>query len=213
MTHFVVGQIVRLERGWTPLQILEIKDDKIRAKYCGEHHWDIPICDFKEPHYACNTQTRRINERYGFIPWDGSLRNLSFNKAAYSKSLNPEDTTPMATPQFMLKKVRGATNAIIGTFIGRMSNGAMVLEMSDGSLRAEHEDNLKPYYERAMLVKSVSSNYRCNYIVPYGAKLKEGDLIVSDSDNIYRVLKMDVEGPGTNIKGIFQGKKLKATDI
>lgn len=245
--QFEVGQIVRLKRGNTPMQIIKIIDtpnrmSRIIAKYC--HNYTVLITDFLNPTLATATYTRDADQ---FIHWHGDMpkyamnmhlvgqimmyiayreanhqacliSELDFKKFMTGMTQGTQVICDAPTPkQYMLKRVRGAVTAVIGDHIATTRTGLYVLEMTDGEVITMHPDNLQPYERKSHRVIHVvsakpRSAYACYYSVPLESDLKEDDLIMSDSGNIYRVVMSDVQRP-VNIKAPFKGKKIVTEDL
>ena len=202
---FYIGQIVRLERGWTPMQIILISGGKIRAKYCGDSHYHgVTMEDFKNPMYADSCQTRAINQQYGFVPWDKPLlEKFTYNRAGYNKYLRLSGEANMKR-QFLLRKVRAGVVNVIGTQVGETSDGKIILEFVDGRIEVHPMENLREFKQRAMRVRSVTTARDFYFYVDADAQLEVKDLIISDDGVIFSVVDPDFDyqrPPGQYFKG------------
>lgn len=228
---FVVGDLVRLRFGHTPLQVIQVyRDGRIRAKYC--HKYQVTNTNFKFPQEAMACVTRQGNSEFVF--WDGykphymnqmaydyrhNVANGSMGQFLYLGMDMVQDQVDKANEgkkavekKYILKRVRGDVTAIIGTLIGHASQGRLVLEFTDGRVEAVPPSLVKPYGERVIRVKAVKGSYQCCYIIPDTAKVHDDDILLSDSGNLYRVINENVTEP-TCVKGPFKGKKMISTEL
>lgn len=178
------------------------------------------------PKYAMNRDLVDLIQKY--IRWRVDTRMSSLISTEDFKTYQklttafeqrqPQMICDAPTPkQYMLKRVRGAVTAVIGDHIATTRDGHFVLEMSNGTVNVVHPGDLQSYEPKTHKVIHVvsakpRSAYSCYYSVPLDSTLKEDDLIMSDTGNIYRVLMTDVQR-SVNIKAPFKGKKIVTEDL
>lgn len=209
---FIAGDLVRLQFGRTPLQVLAVfPDGRVRAKYC--HNSRVEANDIKSPLLAHGCQTRNHAE---FVFWDGK-KPYGMNQGFYdNRHIMPrilqqkEEEMPL---KYMPLRIRGNQTHIIGTVVGSTLNGRKILEFGDGRIEAFYDSEIRLYQERVIQVVSLKNDtYTCFYRVPALAEIHVDNLLMSDSGNVYRVIHNNVTRDA-RIKGAFKGKRLLTKDI
>lgn len=184
---FKVGDEVRLIRGWTRMIVIGLTpDNEIIAKY--DHgtndYWNqVTLEDYKYPELAHNTYTRPQN---GFVAWDG--------KPAERMPNNQYNIT------------RGAYKGSRGTFLNKTSTGKFVLELTNGIVVRVAANSVSEVVPFTFEAKAIANNYRCTYEAPEGSVIREGDLLMSNSGNVYAVLRTNTKSRCP--KSIFAGRRL-----
>lgn len=184
-TMFKIGDEVRLVRGWSRMIIIGFTDDgQVIAKYDrGDNSYcGVTKEDFKNPLNACS---KYIRDREGFVPWDG---------------VSPTKPT---TPNYIITK--GEYKGKKGTFMGVTSRGKNVLVLENDEVITINSKSIEEIKLNTFSVKAVNTNYRCSYIVPQGYTICKGDLLVSDSGNLYFVTQINTKN--TNPRGVFSGAR------
>lgn len=182
---FPLGTVVRLRRGWTPLVVIDhLTGDQIRAKYANHDHYPVTAKDYEEPCCAMSTQRRHFSE---FVPWDGEpISKVHFLMPNRYKSRSMPD--------------------VYGTFLNTTSRGDIVIEDDQGGIHVLSPSDAARDIPFTFEAKSVNSSYRCDYTLPKGVSVDVGDLLLSSTNNLYVVTKLDTER--TNNKGEFKGHRI-----
>jgi len=187
---FKIGDEVRLVRGWTRMIVIGITpDNEIIAKY--DHgtndHWNqVTLEDYKNPECAHLTYTRPMS---GFAAWDG--------KPA-------ERMHPMPNNQYNI--TRGAYKGSCGTFLNKTSTGKFVLELTNGDVVTVAAKSVSEVVPFTFEAKAIANNYRYTYEAPEGSTICEGDLLMSNSGNVYAVLQTNTKSRYP--KSVFAGRRL-----
>lgn len=205
---FAVGELVRLKRGWTMMQVIWVSPcmNRIRAKYANNSYYPVTSFDFEAPFAACSCQTRANGE---FVYWDKPICNASYyNREYYRKSGEPK------VKQFMLKTARAnrPTSDIIGTHVGTTKEGLMILEFRDGYLETHVMDNLREFKQRGIKLRAANNGREYYFLISEGAQLSNDDLVVSEEGSIYTVVDANFDyqrSPST----WFKGKRLVTQDF
>ena len=173
-----VGDIVRLAKGWTPMTVIGLTpDDQVIAKYGTNPDRE----DLRHPEYALSTYTR---PHFGFVQWDGKPVKANIMTKRY--------------------QVIGAST--IGTFMQVTAQGRFALEFDDGSVAAFHPSDLMEVVPKTFAVKAVGgSNYKTHYILPEGVEIKKGELLLSNSGNLYTVTEIDTRNQSARV---FEGQRV-----
>lgn len=181
-----VGDVVRLNRGWTPMIVLHIQDDgELWAVYASRHQY-YPIT---REHYADWRHAYSYHRPCsGFTAWDGEPINTDWNY------LMPRRYRTIKGP------------AAVGTYLNTTTAGHYALELDNGEVMAFKPEHLEEDIPDTFRVKSTSNNYSCHYEVPRGVNLNPGDVLISESNNVYVVLETDTKN--RNPKGVFKGRRL-----
>lgn len=181
-----VGDIVRLNRGWTPMVVLHIDTDgELWAVYAyrkNRHH--ITRWHYENYHKACSHH-RHYTE---FSKWGYDLINTEWSY------LMPRRYRTIKSP------------IIIGTLMSTTSQGDMVLELDNGCVQAFNPNYLEEDIPDTFRVKATANNYSCHYEVPPGVNIAVGDVLISDSANVFVVLEINTKN--RNPKGVFKGSRL-----
>lgn len=188
---YKIGDEVRLKRGWTRMVVIGFTSSGVMiAKYDSEdYHIDrrVKDSDFANPKFASGTKKRYPNE---FVKWNGPPAT----KVYYT----------MATKIFKINA--GTFTGLRGTFLNHTSNGDFVLELENGEVRSFHPSIVEEVIPFTFRAKSIANNYRCTYVAPAGSTINVGDILISDSGNVYCVLETNTKEPVT--KGVFTGRRL-----
>ena len=190
---FKVGDLVRLIRGWTPMVIIQIKDGQILAKYANNSYHPVTQEDFRNPCYCGTTSTYRRPLK-GFVHWDGTP--FPENKRVYPMARRYR--TLIGTPQ-------------VGTYLNTTSSGTFVLEMDSGAIGTYNPQQLEEDIPETFRVKATANNYSCHYEAPFGSSIQVGDVLVSDSSNVYVVLEVGTKS--RNPKGTFKGRRIQTSAL
>lgn len=186
---FKVGDEVRLKRGWTRMVVIGLTpDNEVIAKYDhGNNYWNqVTLQDYKNPEQSTNTYTR---PQRGFEAWDG----------APAKRMHP-------MPKANYNVTRGIHKGSRGTFLNRTSTDKYVLELENGDVVTVTAESVSEIVPFTFHVKALASNYRCSYEAPEGSTIRVGDLLVSESGNLYAVLRIGTKC--SNPKAVFAGTRL-----
>jgi hypothetical protein len=178
-----VGDVVRLNRGWTAMIVLHITpDNEVWAKYASrDKHWPITEQTYEDWRSAYSYH----RDMSGFTAWDGEPINEEWN-------------------HIMPQRYRNHAGTIKGVLQGKTSNGMMILETDSGNITTFQPHELVEDLPDTFRAKAVSGgHYTCHYIAPTGVQIYLGDILVSDSGNMYRV--MDVNTKARSNKGVFKG--------
>lgn len=190
-----IGDEVRLRRGWTRMVVIGFTSSGVLiAKYDAESYSEmnrVHDSDFANPQYASGTKKRYPNE---FVKWDGAPAT----KVYYTMSKSYYITS-------------GLCRGLTGTLLNTTSDGALALELSNGDVRAFAIHNLKEIVPFTFRVKSIANNYRCTYEAPAGTTINVGDLLVSNSGNVYCVLETNTKERTS--KGTFAGRRLVQEEL
>lgn len=170
---FMIGDRVRLARGWTVMCVIHI-DDKgnVRAKYANKHYNPVTKEDFDDPEYAESCYTRHFS---GFVPWDGNPKEgyIQMPKLNYK------------TPDGSLVSIRGNNK-----------DGAKICEFEDGSVGVFQISELVELIPYTITVKN-------HYGSAYDVQVDEdsgfvrGDVLVSDTGEMYAVTRLDSKSKRT----------------
>jgi uncharacterized protein YodC (DUF2158 family) len=182
----IVGSHVRLNSGWTRMVILSIDSSgKCHAAYWHKNY---------QPKFAWFENPREYSDQHrhisDFTNWDGH---------PLARQLNEE--FPM-NPRFQMNS--GALRC--GTYLTRTSNGDFVLEMDDNVVESFNPSELMEIIAYTAKVQSVKSSYTCEYSFAQGITVYEGELLISDSGNMYKVMKTNTMC--RQVKKQFKGRRL-----
>ena len=187
-----IGDYVRLSRGWTRMVLIgETSNGYLLAQYDNNPMWSPVVQDSFEQPDIYKDQKRHRSDPYGFVPWDGApnLNQKWTLTMDYQVINNPNQT---------------------GTQVGRTKDGMTILEFDDGSIDYFAADEIERVYPYTIHVKGVNSrSYDCHYIVPRNA-VKVGEMILSDSGNLYTVVKLDTKKPSAKV---FKGKRVVTQEL
>lgn len=176
-----VGDIVRLAKGWTPMTVIGLTpDDQVIAKYGTNPDRE----DLRHPEHALSTYTR---PHFGFVQWDGEPLKANI----------------------MAKRYQVIGTSTIGTFMQVTAQGRFALEFDDGSVAAFHPSDLNEVVPKTFAVKAVGgNNYKTHYILPEGVEIKKGELLLSNSGNLYFVTEIDTRSLSARS---FEGQRVFLT--
>lgn len=165
---FMIGDRVRLARGWTVMCVIHI-DDKgnVRAKYANKHYNPVTKEDFDDPEYAESCYTRHFT---GFVPWDGNPKEgyIQMPKLNYK------------TPDGSLVSIRG-----------RNKDGAKICEFEDGSVGIFQSSELEEIVPYTILVQGFTySRERAHVEVDEALDIVVGDILLSNRGEFYSVLEL-----------------------
>lgn len=170
---FMIGDRVRLARGWTVMCVIHIDDDgNVRAKYANKDYNPVTKEDFADPEYAESCYTRHFS---GFVPWDGNPKEgyIQMPKLNYK------------TPDGSLVSIRGNNK-----------DGAKICEFEDGSVGVFQISELVELIPYTITVKN-------HYGIAYDVQVDEdsgfvrGDVLVSDTGEMYAVTRLDSKSKRT----------------
>lgn len=183
---FNIGDVVRLNRGWTPMIILHIEPcGEIWAVYASRNHF-YPI---KPWHYEDWRHSYSYHRpKNGFTLWDGDPINYDWNY------IMPNRYKSLTQPH------------ISGVFLNTSSSGQIIIETDHGEiivLGAQDAARDIPY---TFQVKATNNSYTCHYTLPDGASVSQDDLLISKSGNIYVVKAVNTEHMSP--KGQFKGHRV-----
>lgn len=173
-----VGDIVRLAKGWTLMTVIGLTpDNKVIAQYGANPFPE----DLRHPECAHSTYTR---PHYGFVRWDGK---------------------PVKGPT-MSKRYQLIGSSMIGKFMQLTTQGLMALEFDDGTVGAFEPHQLVEVVPKTFAVKAVGgNNYKTQYLLPEGVEIKKGELLLSNSGNLYTVTEIDTRSQSARV---FEGQRV-----
>lgn len=186
-----IGDIVRLNRGWTPMCVIGFDNDgEVMASYFNYSGGSQP-CSITQKSYK-NPQDfyDYIRPHNGFIVWDG-------------------DHFKMKVPKPMPQQFKTTGRFVeFGTFLSQTSSGDVVLEMANGEVKVFKPSDIQENIPYTFEVKSVGQHhYKCHYSLPDGVTgVTKNDMLLSDSGNAYVVVRTDTAY--RNPKGVFKGTRL-----
>ena len=171
-----VGDIVRLAKGWTPMTVIGLTpDNEVIAQYGTNPDRE----SLRHPERALSTYTR---PHYGFVQWDGK----------------PVKAIPMA------KRYQLIGSPMIGTFMQLTTQGLVALEFNDGTVGAFEPHQLVEVVPKTFAVKAVGgNNCKTQYVLPEGVESKKGELLLSNSGNLYTVTEIDTRSQSARV---FEGQ-------
>ena len=182
---FKIGDVVRLNRGWCPMIVLNVDEMGVWAVYArrtNEYH-------ITRWHYANWREAHSYNRlSSGFTAWDGVPINTDWN------FIMPRRYRAIKGPAFA------------GIYMNTTSAGDMVLELDNGEVKVFKPHHLEEDIPDTFRVKATANNYSCHYEVPPGVDIKVNDVLISDSSNVYVVI--ETETKNRNPKGIFKGRRV-----
>ena len=197
---FQVGDIVRLNAGWTAMVVLGFNSKgQIFAQYCEERHirWN-PITQDNYDNPEDYKDYCRMPK--GFVLWDGEPLKHKVYKPMPSK----------------YKVINHSTqyDGLTGTYLSRTLDGSrFVLQFPSGKIKDFGTDQLIEDIPYTFLVRSMNTpnrHYTCTYALEDNQSVSVGDILLSDSDNIsgniFRVETLNTKEK--NHKGIFKGHRL-----
>jgi uncharacterized protein YodC (DUF2158 family) len=186
---FRVGDVVRLNRGWTPMIVLDIEDDgSVLAKYASNPSYPVCRWDYENPRDACH-----YDRHYsGYTAWDG----------------RPISKEHLTMPR-RYRTISGPKE--VGTYLNTTTAGAFVLELDGGRVATFDPRDLEEDIPDTFRVKAMANNYSCHYEMPEGVTIGRGDILVSDSANIYVVVETNTKN--RNPKGVFKGSRLVKEEL
>jgi len=188
---FHIGQVVRLNRGWTPMIVIGIESTgRIIAKYANNEYYPVTQQDFENPYTACSTQKRHHS---GFTAWDGKPINMKVHATM--------------TNRFKSRSMPD----VAGSFLNTTSRGDIVIEDDKGGIHVLSPNDAARDIPFTFEVKAAHNNYRCHYTLPDGASVDIGDTLVSKSGNFYNVIAVDTEH--SNPKGKFKGHRVVKQEL
>jgi hypothetical protein len=195
-----IGDVVRLNRGWTPLIVLSVSTtDRVIAKYANSKFNPVVKRDYNEPERAHGTQIRLGKE---FTAWDRKPITQGFN---YIMSHTPTATTPREYETIH------PIPYTIGVYLTKTSIGNIVIETRGGQVKTFKPEELKEVFPITFKVKGINSMYSCHYKIPPNVFIQKGDILVSESNNIYIVEEVDTRF--THSKGVFVGRRLITSEL
>jgi len=182
-----IGDVVRLNRGWTPMIVLHIEDNgELWAVYASRDNY-YPITEW---HYKNYREAYSYHRHHtGFTEWDG-------------KPIIKEWNYLMSRRYRFIKQPH-----IVATYVGITAQGNYILEFPNGSVSAYPLADLEEDFPNTFSVKSFHNNHKTTYQVPEVIQnIQVNDVLVSDSGNLYIVTAIDTKNPYP--KGIFKGRRI-----
>lgn len=181
------GDVVRLNRGWTPMIVLYVDPDgEVWAVYASRSP-DYHITE--EHYYFWNIYAQTNRPMSGFTLWDGAPINLEWNYI-------------MTNRYKSIKKPH-----VSGVFLNTSSQGKIIIETDIGDIVVLDPEDATRDIPTTFRVKGMGSNYyTANYILPDGVDIAEGDMLISETNNVYVVTEMNTEA--LNNKGLFKGSRV-----
>ena len=173
-----VGDIVRLAKGWTPMTVIGLTpDNEVIAQYgTNPDHKDL-----RHPERALSTYIRPHD---GFVQWDGA---------------------PVKGPT-MSKRYQLIGSSMIGKFMQLTTQGLMAIEFDDGTVGAFEQHQLVEVVPKTFAVKIVGAGgYKTHCIQPQGVEVKKGELLLSNSGNLYTVTEIDTRSKSAYV---FEGQRV-----
>ena len=173
-----VGDIVRLVKGWTPMTVIGLTpDNEVIAQYGTNPDHE----DLRHPERALSTYT---HPHYGFVQWDGKPVKANL----------------------MAKRYQLIGSPMIGTFMQLTTQGLVALEFDDGTVGAFEPHQLVEVVPKTFAVKAVGgNNYKTQYLLPEGVEIKKGELLLSNSGNLYTVTEIDTRSQSARV---FEGQRV-----
>lgn len=219
-----VGDAVRLKKGWTKMWVVKVTHDMAYATYAsGCKSCVNPPMDPNFYDYA-----RHFRE---FVIWnpndpeakvDHSAREhcVCGRDADCSQAIDNAFNKPHAEGEsaMVTKKPNDLYETLerkprYGTFITTNSVGQLVLEMKGegGRVEAFDEDKIRKVVPYTFEASCATANHRRAHYVGNPGDVKVGDVLVSESGNIYyvRAINTGSESP----RKVFRGSKLTAKPV
>jgi hypothetical protein len=174
-----MGDIVRLAKGWTPMTVIGLTpDNEVIAQY-GTNPYQ---SDYDRPDLAISTYTR---PHYGFVQWEGK---------------------PVKGVIKMAKRYQLIGSSMIGKLMQLTTQGLTALEFDDGTVGAFEHHQLVEVVPKTFAVKAVGgSNYKTHYLLPESTEVKKGELLLSNSGNLYTVTEIDTRSQSARA---FEGQRV-----
>lgn len=183
-----VGDVVRLNRGWTPMIVLHIsEDEELYAIYArrNDDHYPITLRHY-ENYRDAYSYHRHTSE---FTAWDGKPINTEWNYI-----MTRRYRTTQGTPQ-------------AGVYMNTTSNGDVILEMDiTREIKTFNPLHLEEDIPDTFRVRNTVNNYSYHYEVPSGVDVQVGDVLITDNNNI--VIVLETKTKSRNHKGLFNGRRL-----
>jgi hypothetical protein len=186
-----VGDVVRLNRGWSPMVVLHVTDSgEVWAIYARKHE-RFPLTRWHYTNWKGLASYHR--PQCEFTVWDGEPINKEWN------FFMPRRYITIKGPVFS------------GVFMNTTSNGDMVLELPSGDVKAFPASYLEEIVPNTFRVQSMANSYSCHYIAPDNVLILTGDILLSNSANVYVVKETNTKN--TNPKGVFKGRRLVTEEL
>ena len=181
-----IGDIVRLNRGWTPMIVLHIDNGgELWAVYARRDDYS----HITRWHYQNYRDAYSYHRHHtGFSKWDGKPINTDWNYIMPRR----------------YRTIKGPAAA--GIYMNTTTAGDMVLELDSGDVQVFKPHHLEEDLPDTFRVKATANNYSCHYEVPRGSEIRFHDTLISDSGNVYLVMELDTKN--RNPKGVFKGRRL-----
>lgn len=183
---FMVNDVVRLARGWTPMTISYISPrGEITAHY-GLQTFD-PDGE-RDPNVPTSSYTRPAS---GFAWWDGEVfpgRNMPLTRR-YTINAQPNQ---------------------IGQLTGFTSNDFHILEMETGEVKVFGENEITEIKPFSFNVRFQNGSTACFTFEDPNKRVSLTDVLVTDTGDICTVIKVDV---GAKAPKNFSGRRLITSEI
>ena len=190
---FQLGDVVRLNRGWSPMIVIRIHNNgEITAKYATHDCYPVTPEDYLKNRWSSSSSTY-TRFQSGFTAWDGApISKVHYRMTNRYKSKSMPDVS--------------------GRFLNTTYNGAIVLEHDDGSIHVLAASDAMLDIPFTFQVKAAHNNYRCDYTLPQGSSnVVIGDVLVSKRGNLYTVIAVDTKN--VNPKAEFNGHRVVKEEI
>jgi len=195
MKPHIIGDIVRLKRGWTPMVVLGVTDyGTVQAAYCHYEYNPVTKEYYHNPAYFsdyCRPQN-------GFVKWDGAP--LKFK---------------VYTPMILRYKTRPGHEFFAGELVSHTNNKTVVIRLDNNQGFKEFNVNDVvqdvPYTFAVKVPGSNHNTYRCHYTLAPGVSVEIGDALLSNSGNVYIVTAVNTNNHSP--KAQFSGKRLITKEL
>lgn len=215
MARYLVGDRVRLKKGWTPMIVAKSHRGFVTAVYEDSYS----STGFNAG--VISGSKMKIRPPSEFAPWRGVPKHAPNYHSSQNKDKfemrNDNKTTLYQTvhkgPSLPSEKEPHA--ARYGTFLAKSSDGKIVLEMKgDGKVESFDPSDIEkvmPYSFKAKVVGRDSHNpHTCHYSCTKG-EVEVGDFLMSATGNMYLVIEIDTKVE--DVKKAFKGAKLVGEKI
>lgn len=188
-----VGDVVRLNRGWTPMIVLHITaNNELYAVYASRNsnHYTVTERHYKEWHNSYSYH-RHVSE---FQSWKGApictKRNFIMTNR-YKSTVNP---------------------SISGVYLNTSSRGDIIIEDNEGVVHVLCSGEAVrdiPWTFKAVNVNNKS--HVDHFQSPPGVTIEKNDLLLSSDNRLYVVKDLNTECERN--RGVFQGHRVVKTEL
>lgn len=190
MYRHELGDIVRLNVGWTPMTVIGFTPaDEVIAQYgtCPTEE------DVRNPEYARSTYTR---PHHRFTQWDGKNQYTKFPKGI-----------KMARQFYVL-----GSAAMIGSFMQTSTLGHFVLEFPDGLVAAYNPHELEEVTPKTFMVKGITIGGKYSFLNPQGVEFQKNEILLSDNGDMYIIIDVDTKNMSNSLR-VFSGSRVQTTRL